>query len=180
MMEIDWNLVIEIASPMAALFVGASIKHLAEARSRLVTYMGHVSAHTVTNESTLIDVYTHSVVIRNTGRKPATNVKVTHAILPDFKVLPDVQHHTERLPNGGVDIVFPSLIQNEQVTISYLYFPPVTYNQVNTAIKSDDGFARPVEVLPTRQYPKWFNVTAAVFFLIGICASTYVLVKIIF
>ena len=36
----------------------------------------------------------------------------------------------------------PTLVPNEQVTISYLYFPPTTWKQINGPVKSDEGLAR--------------------------------------
>ena len=68
--------------------------------------------------------FTHSVVLRNSGRRPATNVRLAHPYLPDFNVFPSVGYRVENLPGGGREIVMPTLVPNEQVTISYLYFPP--------------------------------------------------------
>jgi hypothetical protein len=58
------------------------------------------------------------------------------------------------MPRGRQDIVIPKLISGEQVTISYLYFPPMTFDQVNDGIKCDQGFA---PVLPRRIYPFWLR-----------------------
>ncbi|MFQ5956046.1 MAG: hypothetical protein ACE5JZ_13355, partial [Kiloniellales bacterium] len=167
-MEIDWGVVTTIAAPLVALFVGALVNRALESRPRLVTYLGHVSVHTLKqHDGSTSDVYTHSVVLRNAGRRPATNVRLAHPYLPDFNVLPDVEHRVEDLPGGGKEIVIPTLVPNEQVTISYLYFPPVTWNQINDQIKSDEGLAKVLQVLPTQQYPRWFNRLAAGFMLAG-------------
>ena len=174
-MTIDWNIVATVASPIIALFVGALIDRVIERRTRLITYLGHVGAHTLKQQDgTPMHVYTHSVVLRNSGRRPATNVRLAHPYLPDFNVLPDMGHHVEDLPGGGKEIVFPALVPNEQVTVSYLYFPPVTWDRINGAVKSDEGLARVLQVLPTRQYPRWFNRTAAILMLAGLVAIVYV------
>ena len=71
------------------------------------------------------------------------------------------------LPGGGQEILFPSLVPNEQITVSYLYLPPVTWDQINLGVKSDEGFAKVIRVIPMRLYPKWLNKLAAVFLLAG-------------
>jgi len=43
-------------------------------------YYGHVGAFTAQQ----LHVHTHQVVIRNVGKKAATNVRVSHHFLPDF------------------------------------------------------------------------------------------------
>ena len=70
-MEIAWNVVAIIAAPLIALFVGAVLNRAIESRPRLVTYLGHVSAHRLKREdNTPYDIFTHSVVLRNSGRRP--------------------------------------------------------------------------------------------------------------
>lgn len=174
-MTIDWNVVATIAAPVIALFIGAALNRVIVARARLVTYLGHVSAHRLKrDDGSPYDVYTHSVVLRNTGRRPATNVRLAHAFLPNVNVYPDVEHRVEDLPGGGKEIVVPTLVPNEQVTISYLYFPPITWNRINRQIKSDDGLAKVLHVLPTQQYPKWFYRFASALMLAGLIAILYV------
>jgi len=100
-------------------------------------------------------------------------VCLTHPYLPSFNVYPDIEHRVDDLPGGGKEIIIPTLVPNEQVTISYLYFPPVTWNQVNGQIKSNEGLARVLQVLPTQQYPSWFNHLVAGLMLTGLIAIIY-------
>lgn len=175
-MTLDWSIIATIAAPILALLVGAVLNRAIESRPRLITYLGHVSAHRLRNDDgTQSDVYTHSVVIRNSGHKPATNVRLAHTYLPNFNVFPEIEHRVEKLPGGGREIVLPSLVPGEQVTISYLYFPPIMWSQINGQIKSDEGLAKVLHVLPTQQYPKWFNQLALFLMLGGLVASFYVL-----
>ncbi len=174
-MTIDWDIAATIASPIIALFVGAFLNRAVESRPRLVTYLGHVGVHNLTQtDGTPMHVFTHSVVLRNSGRRPATNVRIAHPYLPDFHVLPDIEYEINDLPGGGREIAFPTLVPNEEVSISYLYFPPVAWNQINGPIKSDEGLAKVLEVLPTQQYPMWFNRLAAGLMLVGLIAVGYV------
>ncbi len=92
----------------------------------------------------------HSVVIRNVGRKPATNITLAHTTLPEnFNIYPLTSHSINTFPTGGPEIVIPRLVPGEQVTVSYLYFPPLTYAQINAGIKHSEGFAKALDVLPT-------------------------------
>jgi hypothetical protein len=64
-------------------------------------------------------------------------------------------YRVEPTPGGGTDLVFPTLVPGDQVTISYLYFPPITWGQINGTTKSDEGLAKIIHVLPTQQYSPW-------------------------
>jgi hypothetical protein len=175
-MAIDWNAVATIAAPIITLFLGVWVNRRFENRPVLISYFSHVSAfqHTPPGGQ-LIHVNTHSVVLRNAGRQSAINVRLHHIVLPDFNIWPAVVHHVDTLPNGARDIVIPTLVPGEQITVSYLYFPPVTVGQVNAGIKCDQGFARQIAVLLQRQYPRWVNFIASVLMIAGLVAIIYAL-----
>ena len=179
-MTIDWNLVVTIAVPVITLFLGAWINSRFESKARLVSYFGHVSSFVyIPMGGQPLTIHTHAVVLRNTGRKAAINVRLSHKTLPDFNIWPALQHNVETLPNGAKDIVIPSLVPGEQITISYLYFPPLTVSEINSGIKHDQGFAQQIQVLLQRQFPRWFNYTGAFFMLVGVVAALYILFEII-
>jgi hypothetical protein len=173
-MAIDWNAVATIAAPIITLFLGVWVNRRFESRPVLISYFSHVSAfqHTPPGGQ-LIHVNTHSVVLRNTGRQSATNIRLHHTVLPDFNIWPSVVHRVELLPDGTKDIVIPTLIPGEQITISYLYFAPLTVGQVNAGIKCDQGFANAIPVLLQRQFPRWFNFIASVLMIAGLVAILY-------
>jgi hypothetical protein len=174
-MAVNWSTVATIAASIIALFVGVWINRRFESRPALISYFGHVAAFRTTPPSgSPIFVHTHAVVLRNVGRRSATNVRLRHNVLPDFVIWPEVQHHTEDLPSGGREIVIPTLVPGEQITVSYLYFPPVTADQVHAGILSNEGFARHIPVLLQRVYPKWFNRIAFALMLIGLISLMYV------
>src|SRR5215475_590114 len=140
--RVDWMVVATIAGPVIGVFVGIWMDRLFESKPRLITYYGHVSSFRkeLTGGANLV-VNTHAVVLRNAGRRSATNVRLRHNVLPDFTIWPSLTHHVETLPDGSKEIVIPTLVSGEEITISYMYFPPVTVAQVNSGIKSDQGFA---------------------------------------
>ncbi|HXM83632.1 MAG TPA: hypothetical protein VN929_17100 [Burkholderiales bacterium] len=175
-MAIDWNALATIAAPIIALFLGVWIDRWFESRARLISYFGHVASfqHAPAN-APATQVNTHQVVLRNAGRRAATNIRLTHQVLPSFITWPMVVHHVAALPNGQQDIVIPTLVPGEQITISYLYFPPVTVAQVNAGIKCDQGFATPIPVLLQRQFPLWVYRLTSTLKIAGLIAIIYLI-----
>ena len=177
---IDWQLLATITTPLVALFVGAWLTRRIEKQPVLLTHWGHVSSFSLQSpDGTGNVVNTHSVVIRNEGKRSATNVRLSHKTLPDFNIWPAVPCRVEQVPNTGPDIVIPQIVPGEQLTISYLYFPPVTYDQVNSGVKHDEGFATPITVLLQRQYPRWIKISTAILVFVGLVAIVYTLIEFI-
>jgi len=179
-MPIDWPIIATIAAPIVALFAGVWINRRFESRPILISYFGHVAAfvhHPASGDP--INVHTHAVVLWNTGRRSATNVRLHHTVLPDFNIWPQLNHTVETLSDGSRDIVIPTLVPGEQITISYLYFAPLTVTQVNAGIKHDRGFAKEIPVLLQRQYPRWFNFTGASLMLVGLVSIVYLLYRVV-
>ena len=177
-MQINWDLVVKIVIPLATLFLGRWLDRMLAKKPRLVSYLGHVSSFSLQGQNNQVtNVFTHSIVVRNTGREAASNVRIGHNTLPDYQLQPAVAHHRENIPGGGAEIVIPKLVAGEQVTISYLYFPPLTWDRVNAYTKSDEGFARILNVLPTPQPPKWLVRLLWTMVFIGSVALLYLLVE---
>jgi hypothetical protein len=177
-MTIDWRAVATIAAPIIALFLGVWVNRRFENRPVLISYFGHVAAFvTKTTTGEPFNVNTHSVVLRNAGRRSATNIRLHHIILPGFNIWPQLVYHEEELPDGSKDIVIPTLVPGEAITVSYLYFPPLTVAQVNAGIKCDQGFAHAVPVLLQRQYPRWANLVTRCLMLIGLICVVYFLCR---
>ena len=171
---IDWQLFATATAPILTLFIGIWVNRRFENRPVLLSHWGHVSSFNYQKENgdTWI-VNTHSVVIRNVGRRAATNVRLSHTFLPDFNIWPLVEYQLKEVLNSGQDIVIPTVVPNEQLSISYLYFPPVTYANVNAGVKCDEGFATQIPVLLQRQYPGWFNYAVAALIIVGMAALVY-------
>lgn len=177
-MSIDWVAVATIAAPIIALLVAA---WLDGRRTRLIAYYSHIAgiAGTIPGTTQAVHVNTHTVVFRNAGRQAATNIRLHHLNLPLFSIWPQVPHTVETLPNNTQDIVIPVLIPREQLTISYLYAPTLTFDQVNQGTKSDQGFAHWFPVNVQRQFPRWFNNVARVILLTGVGTVAYFLYRIV-
>jgi len=178
-MTIDWTAVATIAAPIIALFVGVWVNRWFESRPMLISYFGHVAAflHNPGAGQQPIHVHTHSVVLRNAGRRSATNVRLHHTVLPSFNIWPQLVHSVQTLSDGSQDILIPTLVPGEEIAISYLYFPPVTFAGVNAGIKCDQGFAQAIPVLLQRQRPKWFSLTVDGLTLVGLVSLAYLIYR---
>jgi hypothetical protein len=157
----DLSLITRIAEPVIGGVFLALILRFIERRARLFVYYGHVGNFQIqpTAQNPAFDIFTHSVVIRNGGKLAAHNVRVPHARLPgailNVSVSPGINFTKSTLPSGSDEILFPILVAGQQATISYLYYPPLTWNLINLPITCDEGVARVLNVLPTRQLRTW-------------------------
>jgi len=174
MEEIDWDLVFRFTPFVTAVFAFLLGKYFSD-RPKLITYYGHSATHHIEGNTDNPEGFragAHSIVVRNAGRKPATNVRVSHRILPpDFFVWPDIPRTVEKMPGGGEDIVFPSIVSGQDVTISYLYFRDV--GQIHTGIRSDEGIAKEQQVLLTPQLPRWAQILFLSLAAIGMVTALY-------
>jgi hypothetical protein len=174
---IDWQVVATVAAPVIALFVGVWVNRRFENRPSLISYYGHIASFNYTPpQGQAAVINTHSVVLRNAGRQTATNVRIGHNFLPDFNVWPPMPYTVNAIPGGTQEVLIPALIPGEEITISYLYFPPVTVAQIHAGIKCDQGFAKAVPVLLQRQFPRWVNALVGLLMVAGAIAILYVLV----
>lgn len=177
-MIVNWQVLATVAAPIVALFVGAALNRLLERRARLIAYFTHASAFQLAGANPM-GVHTHGIVIRNVGRKPAIDVRVRHNLLPaNHNVFPNIERSVVNLPGGGAEIVFPSLVPSEEVSIAYLYFPPVVYSQIHAGIRHSEGFAVEVRALPTPQHSPWIRRMSQILTVLGLVALAYGLITI--
>lgn len=173
------DIVTKIASPIVTLLLGAAIRHYAEDRARLVSFIGHISSFKIQDKAGTV-IHTHSVIVHNVGRRAAHNVRLAHSVLPPHVTIhPSVQYTIEQNPEGAQEIVIPVLVPKEQVTISYLYFPPLTWNQINSTTKSDEGFAKIITVIPVPPPRKTILFVLWVLIFIGASFVMYWLARIV-
>lgn len=176
-MDINWNIVVDIVVPIFTLIFGIVLTRILERKAKVNYYIGHTSAFNIGIQKQL---NTHSVVVSNQGKKAATGVKIIHDIKPkNFNVYPQREYEKKDLREGGAEIIFPSLVPGEQVTVSYLYYPPVFWTHFNTVVKHDDGLAKMIPMMLTRQYPKWQQSIIGFLFLFGIVAFVYFIIWLI-
>lgn len=178
-MTIDFDLAAKIAGPFVGGLLTKIFGDMIAKRPRLVCFYGHsggVNLPANPETGLTVRVHHHSVLVANQGREPAKNVRIGHRTLPDFEVFPDVEYSKLSLPGGSTEIVVPILAPKEQITLSYLYFAPLTYRDINTYVKSDIGFAKVLNVLPTPQLPQWVQWTVWALVAYGAAALIYTVV----
>jgi hypothetical protein len=185
-MVIDFSLFGRIAVPLVTTVLGMLIGRAIERRPRVVVFYGHVGAFQLQPSGQYPGggVHTHSVVIKNTGKLAARNVRLPHplALKPplNFSVYPPTEFTRTPLAGGGEQITFPVLVPGQEVTVSYLYFPPLLVGQINLPISSDEGMARVLNVLPTPQRSRWVRTIFQVLAFIGAITVVYFAVELAF
>lgn len=136
----DVDLIIKIAMPILTLFIGVAINRFLRNREQLITHLGHIASHKwelKEDGQEPASVNTHSVILRKSGNKAAKNVRTGHNFLTSFNAYPVIEYSVNDLPGGDKELLFPILTPKKEITISYLYFPPYTWEKINTHIESD-------------------------------------------
>jgi hypothetical protein len=152
-MEFDINVLAKLLAPALTGIVGLIAKGYLEARPKLITYLVHASAIPLHDEKNT-NVNTHSIVVRNAGRRTAHNIRIGHNFLPAFQIHPQLAHEVIKGEDGSAEIIIPTLVPSEQINISYLYFPPHLWSQVHSHCKSDEMAAKYINIMPAVQPSK--------------------------
>lgn len=143
-MNVDFEVVARLLAPALSALLTAAAKRFVESRAALTSYVGNVSTFELSDEHRT-KVFTHSLFVNNRGRKMIENVRIVHHIMPPHVYLfPRIEHTIS--PATG-EIIIPRLVPKEGVTISYLYNPPLMCGQVHLHVKSDEGFAKNIEII---------------------------------
>lgn len=180
-MDVNWDLILAVAMSTVTAFAGAILNHYLEGREKLISHLGHIASFRIQpddHSQPETTIHTHSVVVRNAGRKPAKNVRLGHNSLQNFNVFPDMDYSVRDLPGGTKEILFPTIPPRKELMVSYLYFAPTTWDRINTHIESDAGPAKIVNVLLQRQFPRWLIGTVWFFIFLGAVSFLYILVEI--
>ncbi|MBY0111742.1 MAG: hypothetical protein K2Y21_02885 [Phycisphaerales bacterium] len=180
-MSIDWDSVSRVAIPFGTLVAGAAINRMIERRPKLLAYFGHISAHSVQPvqpDTDTIFVHTHSIVLRNAGRLAAKNIRIRYNAKPmHIDIFPQIAHSYEKMTDGSEDLCIPTLPPSFEISISHLYYNPLTWNQIHGSILSDDGPAKVLRTVHATPWPAWRTGLCGAFFLIGCITSLYVVVQ---
>jgi len=172
----------QIGGPIITLVIGIFLNKYFSNRERVIAYQSRVAVHKIkASDPKYSDtqVNTHSLVVRNTGTKSAINVRIGHNFLPDFHVFPDIPYEVNELPGGGSEIIFPTLVPKKEIDISYVYFPPDTFNLINTHVESDEGPAKIVTVQLFQVLPPWFITAYQGVALMGVITTIYLIVELV-
>lgn len=169
----DVTLIIKIVSPIIATITSVVAKKILETKPQLITYLVHAAAIPLTNipNNPQVNefVNSHSIVIRNVGKKTANNIRVGHYTLPtNFQLQPNLSYQVTSTSNNGAEILIPTLVPSEQITISYLYFHPLYVNLIHSYTKCDEGLAKFVDITIIEQPKKVLIITMWLLMVIGL------------
>ncbi len=181
-MAVDWTAFFQIASPIIAVGVGVIVSRYFSERERLIAFYGHIASHafhSVVGGREVTHINTHAFVIRNNGNKTAKNVRISHNVLPDIKIYPETDYEVKELPSGGKELIIPRITPKKEYTISYLYFPPVTYNNITSTIESDAGPAKIINVRLQQILPRWINVLCVSSMILGLITFIYIVYEVV-
>lgn len=182
---IDFDAVIKLLAPLLVALVGGLVKRYAEGKPKLITYLVHSVAHPLPlapqNQGQGVQyVHTHTIVVTNKGKRTANNVRIDHAVFPgSYVIVPPVSHTVTQGQGGSAEILIPTLVPNEQVSISYLYFPPLTWGQINGWVKCDEGMARAIQVIPSAPPPKSLQLFLWAMVFVGTSTVVYWLLRLL-
>lgn len=163
----------KLLAPIVSALLIAGFKWYTEGRPRVISYLVQSWGVRIPDSSDGTPgavVHSHTIAVANTGRKPATAVRVTHGIkqtLPALAIHPPIQYTIETNPEGYLQIVFPVLVPKQQITISYLYFPPLLYSQVLGTVLSNEGMARILDVVPMARPSRFVSWGTSILATIG-------------
>lgn len=147
----------ELIAGFISLVVGYFLHKATSQRPKVVSYLSNVSEFVVqsTPPAPNIPIHTHSITIQNIGNSTAHKIIVGHLInIQNFRVFPNIPFTNEVTPQGAWVLRFESLAPRQFITISYLYFPPVTFHSINQFVRFDEGEAKIIQVAPFQVRPK--------------------------
>ncbi|MFB9244839.1 hypothetical protein IV454_14535 [Massilia antarctica] len=175
-MNMDFEVVARLLAPTVSALLSGIIKRALDARASLTEHIGHVSTFEL-NDDIKTKVFTHSLFLKNRGRKTVENVRVVHNVLPqNIFIHPPVEYSTNARTN---EIIIPRLVPKESITISYLYYPPLTCGHVHLHVKSDVGFAKSLEVVEIVRPSRIFNWMFLALCFIGASYLIYWIIKLV-
>lgn len=178
-MEINLDLVLKIVSAILASLATFLLKKYFGKKAKVVSYLLHTSAINL-RDSNNTQVNSHSIVVRNVGNETAHNIRIGHNFLPaSYQIQPPVSHQIIGVTDGVGEILIPTLVAQEQISISYLYFPPKNLISINSYTKSDEGMAKIINVIPTPQPSKIAIFGIWALMLIGLGTLIYILLSLL-
>ena len=157
---IDWpNLltrgVLTVVAGLIVYYLKRRLDRRATRSPVLNTFFGHVASFNVTPPGApMLTVNTHAVVIRNVSDRVLTNVRLHHNVLPNVTIWPITPWTRQTLQGGTEDIVIPTIQPGQELTVSYLNFPPLLFTNINAGIDCDQGPAQEIPVLLQRVLPE--------------------------
>lgn len=159
------------------------IQYLYEKKARLVYYLGGASDFSnvlVQEGQPLVNVYSHTLVVKNIGKAVAEQVEIYQGLKPiAFSIFPDIRHAIEQPTGEDVKhiIKIDYLEPDGELTLSYLYNYPHQPANFVSKIRCKDGSGTPISVFPVRALPPYINLLIKVVFYFGLLTILFLVAK---
>jgi hypothetical protein len=195
-MTFDHELISRLGSLISAMVLWYFKKKL-EARAKVVFYIEHATTHRMppNGNAAAFVINTHTVVVKNVGKKAATNVRISHNNLPSWKptpanttyrevwgsfnVYPPLGYSVCEHATGGPDLLIPILGPGVQTTISYCYGPELNAINVTGLICSDEGIAASLNGIPMPKPSRAIVAAVWVMSAVGVVTVSYGLLRLL-
>jgi len=178
----DYMSVVTAVAPIATVVVGYFGKRALDLKPRVVAFMA--SANSVVmgkGLETETTINSHVLIIRNDGGLAARNVRITHDHFPpNISVYPGVEYVPFENPQGFTELQFPLLAPGQQISVSYMYFPPLIWPQINCDVYSETGRAERVALLPRPRPARWIVVLRSALMFLGGWGVIYWIAKFVY
>jgi hypothetical protein len=164
-----------VSAVLTALF--AAIERAVRPKSRMVWAVSHqYFFNAKAKDGSELPLRTRHIWFQNTGRNKADNVRITLNFgVPHMEVWPPMHYSVQILDDGRPCLIFDSIAPHETFTLSMIAdvteLPDVLY------VKSDSGAAKRISMAPQRVYPRWVNLLATTFLVIGAFTSVYMAIR---
>jgi len=149
-------------------------------RSKLFYYLVAKFDHSFTQvnketgEPYKINYSTHQIIIFNKGNKKANNVKVIHSeALTKDNITCNIAFD---MKDDNKTIYFSEIVPNETVQISYFNF--MRMHLPKTDVRSDDGYAKLINITNVPILKKWQNNLIVLLMLLGIVFLMLIVIKV--
>lgn len=153
-----------------SLVVGWLLHLITTRRAELVHHLSHQQWVTLQPQQNQPPAHigTVTLFLFNQGKAAAKEVHVGHSTLPAHNVYPDIPREIVTLPSGGHAIRFATFPAKTLVSISYLFFAPLTIEQFLSYVGSEDGMSKRIPVMLQRVWPRWWIRFGQVLFFAGL------------
>ena len=94
----DWNTIATVTASIITVYLAFLLDKYLHNKPKVIAYYLHASIHTLKTEQPGV-IHTHAIVIRNSGRVAAKNIRVGHAIFPfaSYTVYPATEHEVRNI-----------------------------------------------------------------------------------
>ncbi|MDR9777379.1 hypothetical protein RJJ65_33030 [Rhizobium hidalgonense] len=119
-------------------------------------------------------INTREIWVTNTGRAAVEDIEIVFNWEPQhFEIWNPREYSQAHLLNGRFSLKVPTLAGKEFFSVALLSTAPLP-EIVN--VRSKNSIAKPFMLLPTRQFPTWFNVIGLALLILGMAIVIYGLV----